>query len=145
MYNPIKVDARSLRSAVEKASAEAGWAEPLFFETTIDDIGEGVTRSALEAGVDAVLVAGGDGTVRAVSDAIASSGVPLTIVPSGTGNLLARNLRLPLTDRDGHDPRDLRRRPHDDRHRPRRAAPRRRQPRRARLRRHGRHRASTPP
>ena len=100
VYNPIKVDARSLRSAVAKASAEAGWAEPLFFETKIDDIGEGATRSALEAGVDAVLVAGGDGTVRAVSDAIASSGVPLTIVPSGTGNLLARNLRLPLTDRD---------------------------------------------
>ena len=100
VYNPIKVDPRSLRSAVEKASARAGWAEPLFFETQIDDLGEGATRRALDEGVAAVLVAGGDGTVRAVSDAMAGSGVPLTIVPSGTGNLLARNLRLPLTDRD---------------------------------------------
>ena len=100
VYNPIKVDAASLRSAVEKASAAAGWSAPLFYETTIDDLGDGATKQALEAGVDAVLVAGGDGTVRAVSGVMAGSGVALTIVPSGTGNLLARNLRLPLTDRD---------------------------------------------
>lgn len=100
VYNPIKVDAESLRTAVVTLSAEAGWAEPLFFETTVEDIGNGVTGEALAAKVDAVLVAGGDGTVRAVSEAMAGSGVPLTIVPSGTGNLLARNLRLPLDDRD---------------------------------------------
>ncbi|WP_345800517.1 diacylglycerol kinase family protein [Microbacterium sp. AZCO] len=98
VYNPIKVDAETLRASVERLSAEAGWSEPLFYETTVDDLGDDVTRQALEVGVDAVLVAGGDGTVRAVSEAMASSGVPLTIVPSGTGNLLARNLRLPLDD-----------------------------------------------
>jgi diacylglycerol kinase (ATP) len=98
VYNPIKVDADELRASVERLSAEAGWAEPLFYETTVDDLGDDVTRQALEEGVDAVLVAGGDGTVRAVSEAMSGSGVPLTIVPSGTGNLLARNLRLPLDD-----------------------------------------------
>ncbi|QIG39346.1 sphingosine kinase [Microbacterium sp. 4R-513] len=96
VYNPIKVDADALRASVERLSAEAGWEEPLFYETTVDDLGDDVTRQALEVGVDAVLVAGGDGTVRAVSEAMSGSGVPLTIVPSGTGNLLARNLRLPL-------------------------------------------------
>lgn len=98
VYNPIKVDADELRASVERLSREGGWAEPLFYETTVDDLGDDVTRQALEEGVDAVLVAGGDGTVRAVSEAMSGSGVPLTIVPSGTGNLLARNLRLPLDD-----------------------------------------------
>lgn len=98
VYNPTKVDADALRATVSRLSADAGWSEPLFYETTVDDLGDDVTRQALEASVDAVLVAGGDGTVRAVSEAMAGSGVPLAIVPSGTGNLLARNLRLPLTE-----------------------------------------------
>lgn len=98
VYNPIKVDAATLRATVERLSAAAGWAKPLFYETRIEDLGDGVARQALEAGADAVLVAGGDGTVRAVAEAMSGSGVPLTIVPSGTGNLLARNLLLPLTD-----------------------------------------------
>ena len=99
IYNPIKVDAAALRASVEQLSAKSGWAHPLFYETTIEDLGDGVTREALEKGVDAVLVAGGDGTVRAVAEAMTGSGVPLSIVPSGTGNLLARNLYLPLDNR----------------------------------------------
>lgn len=96
VYNPIKVDQKKLRGLVEKLSAEYGWDEPLFYETTIEDLGDGVATQAIEAGANAVLVAGGDGTVRAVAGAVTSTGVPLTIVPSGTGNLLARNLNLPL-------------------------------------------------
>jgi diacylglycerol kinase (ATP) len=100
VYNPIKVDADALRDTVTRLAADAGWSEPLFYETTVDDLGDDVTRQALDEGVDTVLVAGGDGTVRAVSEAMSGSGVPLAIVPSGTGNLLARNLRLPLTEPD---------------------------------------------
>jgi diacylglycerol kinase (ATP) len=98
VYNPTKVDAASLRATVTRLSAAAGWTEPLFYETTVDDLGDEITREALAADADAVLVAGGDGTVRAVSEAMCGSGVPLAIVPSGTGNLLARNLRLPLAE-----------------------------------------------
>ncbi|MEV8268334.1 diacylglycerol kinase family protein [Microbacterium sp. NPDC076911] len=97
IYNPIKVDAKKLRSTVTAEASQAGWQETLFFETQIDDLGDGVTREALEQKVDVVLVAGGDGTVRAVSEAMTGSGVPLSIIPSGTGNLLARNIKLPLT------------------------------------------------
>lgn len=100
VYNPTKVEPEVLRARVAELSAEAGWAEPLFYETTVDDLGDDATRAALDEEVDAVLVAGGDGTVRAVAEALTSTEVPLTIVPSGTGNLLARNLNLPLNDTD---------------------------------------------
>lgn len=96
VYNPLKVDEKRLRAQVRALSRDAGWEHPAFYPTTVEDAGQGLTRDALERGVDVVLVAGGDGTVRAVAEAIAGSGVPLAIIPSGTGNLLARNLGLPL-------------------------------------------------
>ena len=70
--------------------------ETLWFETSVEDVGQGVTRQALEQGVDLVIVAGGDGTVRAVMEAVHDSGTPVALLPSGTGNLLARNLKLTL-------------------------------------------------
>jgi diacylglycerol kinase (ATP) len=96
VFNPIKVKSKVLKAAVKAAEAEAGWSKTLFFETTVEDPGGGVTAQALEQGADVVLAAGGDGTVRAVAEALRSSGVPLALVPSGTGNLLARNLSLTL-------------------------------------------------
>src|SRR5687768_1027763 len=48
VYNPIKVDADALRALVTRLSAEAGWGEPAFFETTVDDLGDDVTRQALK-------------------------------------------------------------------------------------------------
>ncbi|MGM7679351.1 diacylglycerol/lipid kinase family protein [Microbacterium sp. A94] len=100
IYNPIKVDEKRLRATVRELSRTAGWAHPAFYPTTVMDAGQGMTREALDRGVDVVLVAGGDGTVRAVAEEMAGTGVPLSIVPSGTGNLLARNLGLPLLDPD---------------------------------------------
>ncbi|WP_105567764.1 diacylglycerol/lipid kinase family protein [Microbacterium halophytorum] len=98
IVNPIKVDARHLAALLAEHCAAAGWADPLILETTIDDPGQGLARRALDAGAAKVFVAGGDGTVRAVAEVMDGSGVELTIVPSGTGNLLARNIRLPLVD-----------------------------------------------
>ena len=49
-------------------------------------------RAALDAGTDAVLVAGGDGTVNLALQELAGTNVPLGIVPVGTGNDLAAAL-----------------------------------------------------
>ncbi|MEO9096149.1 MAG: diacylglycerol kinase family protein [Microbacteriaceae bacterium] len=100
IYNPIKVKVEELKESVNSAAQQAGWDAPSWFETTKDDPGQGLTRRALEEGADLILSAGGDGTVRAVVEALRGSEVAFAIIPSGTGNLLARNLQLPLSDLD---------------------------------------------
>ncbi|OYX56430.1 MAG: diacylglycerol kinase [Micrococcales bacterium 32-70-13] len=96
IVNPTKVDMEALRAAVAEAEAEAGWAPSLWLETSVDDPGQGRAREATAARVTAVLTAGGDGTVRAVAEGMLDSGIPIVLIPSGTGNLLARNLNLPI-------------------------------------------------
>ncbi|MFP7761592.1 diacylglycerol/lipid kinase family protein [Marisediminicola sp. LYQ85] len=96
IYNPIKVDLDALREAITTEADAAGWGETLWFETSVEDEGQGVSREALDKKVDLVIAAGGDGTVRAVAEAVRGSGTPVALLPSGTGNLLARNLKLTL-------------------------------------------------
>lgn len=95
--NPVKADAGRLEELTSREALEAGWDAPLLLRTTRDDAGDGAAAEALRQEADVVIVAGGDGTVRSVAESVASTGVPMAIVPSGTGNLLARNLALPLT------------------------------------------------
>ena len=45
---------------------------------------------------DAVIAAGGDGTIAAISYKLAGTGVPILPFPAGTGNLLVTNLKSPL-------------------------------------------------
>jgi len=73
-------------------------AETVFYETTIDDPGKGQTERAVAEGADLVMAAGGDGTVRLVASVLAGTEVRMGIIPAGTGNLLARNVEVPLED-----------------------------------------------
>ena len=99
VHNPTKVtDLPALKRRVEPVMARAGWEPPLWLETTVEDPGAGMARQAVADGCDVVFVAGGDGTVMAAATALAGTEVPLAILPTGTGNLLARNLDLPFTD-----------------------------------------------
>jgi diacylglycerol kinase (ATP) len=98
VYNPVKVNLDDLKAAVARAEQDAGWGESMWFETTEEDPGGGQTTKAIEQGADVVMAAGGDGTVRAVAESLRGSGVPIGLLPSGTGNLLARNLNLTLSD-----------------------------------------------
>jgi diacylglycerol kinase family enzyme len=100
VYNPIKVDILALKTSVARAAEEAGWQHPLWFETSVEDAGQGVTAEAIRQGARLVLAAGGDGTVRAVAEGLRDTGVAMALLPSGTGNLLARNIDVPFTDLD---------------------------------------------
>jgi diacylglycerol kinase (ATP) len=52
-------------------------------------------KRAVAEGYDAIVVCGGDGTIFDVIQGLAGSSVPLGIIPFGTGNVLAQNLRIP--------------------------------------------------
>src|SRR2546423_15001118 len=52
-------------------------------------------QAAVDAGASAVVAVGGDGTVHLALQAVAGTGVPLGIVPAGTGNDIATNLHQP--------------------------------------------------
>jgi diacylglycerol kinase (ATP) len=100
VWNPSKTEKETLEAGLTEAIGEGTSPEITWWETTVEDPGQGAARDALAAGADLIVVAGGDGTVRAAAEylADASSDVPLGIVPLGTGNLLARNLEVPLND-----------------------------------------------
>jgi diacylglycerol kinase family enzyme len=102
VVNPTKIDRMDAETAwLARRCAERSLDPPTWWPTTVEDPGQGQTRAALVHGPAAVLAYGGDGTVRAVAEELAGSSTPLGILPAGTGNLLARNLSLPLTDLDG--------------------------------------------
>lgn len=99
IINPTKViDVTTFRRHVDYELSHRGWEPPMWLETTRYDPGYEMARTAIERGADLVLVAGGDGTVRAVCEGLAGSEIPLALLPAGTGNLLARNLGVPLDE-----------------------------------------------
>ncbi|GAA1374417.1 diacylglycerol kinase family protein [Streptomyces beijiangensis] len=96
IFNPTVTD-ETAREDLRRILEQHGHHAPAFIETTAEDPGTGQASDAVRDGASLVVVCGGDGTVRAAADALAGSGVPLAVVPCGTGNLLARNLGLPLS------------------------------------------------
>lgn len=99
IYNPTKVlDLPTLVRHVEFELAGRGWRRAIWLPTTPDDPGIEMTAIAVRKEVDLVIGVGGDGTVRVIAAGLADTGIPLAVVPAGTGNLLARNLAIPLDE-----------------------------------------------
>lgn len=82
--------AEELRAALERAGVEAE-----VRQVTGDELPR-AARAAAADGADAVVAAGGDGTVSACAGALAGGDVPLGVLPTGTLNHFAKDLRLPL-------------------------------------------------
>ena len=88
-----RTDARAVRAVIDTLR-HGGWRVDVLATHGPTD----ARRFALEArtqGCDIVVSYGGDGTAMQIAAGLLGSGIPLGLVPGGTGNLLAANLRLP--------------------------------------------------
>ncbi|MDQ3739120.1 MAG: diacylglycerol kinase family lipid kinase, partial [Actinomycetota bacterium] len=87
-----------LRSAL----ADAGFADPPWYEVSKSKNAPKQVRRLLDDGVDRLLVWGGDGTVRRCIDTIVAEDaqIELGILPAGTANLLAHSLGIPIDVRE---------------------------------------------
>ena len=95
VVNPIHARARPALAAVRAVARELGEPAPIVRETRVDAPG-GPQAAELAPVCRRVLVVGGDGTLRDVAGALAGTGVVLGLVPTGSGNIAARNLAVPL-------------------------------------------------
>ncbi len=93
LVNPAARGAERMRAGTLAAFAAAGVTCTERLTTYAGEAAQLATELAPES--DAVFTLGGDGTAMEVIDALANSGVPVGILPGGTGNLVARTLGIP--------------------------------------------------
>ena len=100
IFHPGKLSRLKLTAAIETAVMPLGWEPTLWLETTPEEPGGEQTLRAVAQGATHLLIGGGDGTIREVVEALClndlGSQITLGILPGGTGNVLARNLKLDL-------------------------------------------------
>ncbi|MBV8674977.1 MAG: hypothetical protein JOZ33_16225 [Acidobacteriaceae bacterium] len=95
--NPLLMRRRERRATVERI---AGFLRSEGCEVETQDTlsarsaGE-QAQEAVGSGFDTIFVCGGDGTIFQVIQGVAGTEVALGVIPFGTGNVLAQNLRLP--------------------------------------------------
>jgi diacylglycerol kinase (ATP) len=80
--------------ATRKRLEEAGWSVTSAVVFNKKELRK-EAAAAVRAKADVVVAVGGDGAVLQVVNALAGKATALGIVPKGTGNLLASNLRVP--------------------------------------------------
>lgn len=95
IHNPVAArTSSSVLESVKRVFASAGW-EVTTEATRHAGDAEDLAREGVSAGADVIAVYGGDGTTIQAVGGMMGSGTPLGLLPGGTGNLLAGNLRLP--------------------------------------------------
>jgi diacylglycerol kinase (ATP) len=98
LFNPATGPRRGRRladlEAARKILAAAGIAAELA-PTSAPDAATSLAREAVRSRLDLVIACGGDGTINETANGLATSHVPLAILPAGTANVLAKELRIP--------------------------------------------------
>jgi len=87
-------DTRGELATVVSFLEERGW-HPTLHITESRGEATALARQAQDEGLDAVFVAGGDGTINDVVNGLAGSQVAVGVLPAGTGNVWAKGLGLP--------------------------------------------------
>ncbi len=100
IINPLSGRGRTdadIRAAIATATdlLRARGLDVIVRPTTVAGDANQFARDAVEQGAALVVAWGGDGTVNEAAAALAHTGVPLGIVPAGSGNGLASDLALP--------------------------------------------------
>lgn len=100
VYNPAAgaANARFLARAAALLQASGATVTPLN-ASSAGDATAAVAAIAKASEFDAVIAAGGDGTIRAVAAGAAGTALPVGIVPLGTGNVMKYELGLGRTPR----------------------------------------------
>jgi diacylglycerol kinase (ATP) len=94
-----KGDHKAVQEALRREFKAAGIDYELH-EATKKKQAEKLVKKRLDDGFDLVVAGGGDGTVSRVASALRGTSIPLAIIPLGTGNMIARELKIPI-DLDG--------------------------------------------
>src|SRR5436190_13963678 len=100
LYNPVSGRRKKHRlhdiEAAETILQAAGVVVEAAATRGASDAAEQV-RAAIRDGCDTIISCGGDGTIHDVLQGMAGSSAALGIIPLGTANAMAHDLRLPLT------------------------------------------------
>ena len=101
VLNPVSGVKSSVivRDRFETVFQNAGWSIEVHITAPKESLAE-IIRQSISNGISLVVAAGGDGTVSEVASALVGTGIPLGIIPAGTGNALAHNLGIPLALED---------------------------------------------
>lgn len=94
VVNPASGKDQPILRTINFACDAAGIDWDIFITKKSGD-GRRLGEQAAEAGVDRVLVFGGDGTVMEVASGLLGSDIPMAILPGGTANVLAIDLGIP--------------------------------------------------
>jgi len=98
LSNPASGSSKQRKRELESATGilKSGGVEAELVPTDSPAHAEEEARRAIQSGFDTIFACGGDGTVNNIAQVLASTRVALGIIPIGTANALAHDLKIPL-------------------------------------------------